>query len=85
MTGQMSLFDLISDEEKEAYEIQMPKVEEYSKEELLSFEKEVLGVYISGHPLEEYEERWRKNITARTVDFQIDEELGTSKMQEMEK
>ena len=57
----------------------MPKVEEYSKEELLSFEKEVLGVYISGHPLEEYEERWRKNITARTVDFQIDEELGTSK------
>ena len=78
MTGQMSLFDLISDEEKEAYEIQMPKVEEYSKEELLSFEKEVLGVYISGHPLEEYEERWRKNITARTVDFQIDEELGTS-------
>ena len=79
MTGQMSLFDLISDEEKEAYEIQRPKVEEYSKEELLSFEKEVLGVYISGHPLEEYEERWRKNITARTVDFQIDEELGTSK------
>lgn len=79
MTGQMSLFDLISDEEKEAYEIQMPKVEEYSKEELLSFEKEVLGVYISGHPLEEYEERWRKNITARTVDFQIDEELRTSK------
>ena len=84
MTGQMSLFDLISDEEKEAYEIQMPKVEEYSKEELLSFEKEVLGVYISGHPLEEYEERWRKNITARTVDFQIDEELGTSKARDGE-
>ena len=84
MTGQMSLFDLISYEEKEAYEIQMPKVEEYSKEELLSFEKEVLGVYISGHPLEEYEERWRKNITARTVDFQIDEELGTSKARDGE-
>ena len=39
----------------------------------------MLGFVISGHPLEEYEERWRKNITARTVDFQIDEELGTSK------
>ena len=65
MTGQMSLFDLISDEEKEAYEIQMPKVEEYSKEELLSFEKEVLGVYISGHPLEEYEERWRNSSYRR--------------------
>ena len=85
MTGQMSLFDLISDEEKEAYEIQMPKVEEYSKEELLSFEKEVLGVYISGHPLEEYEERWRKNITALTTDFQIDEELGTSKARDGER
>ena len=84
MTGPRSLFDLISDEEKEADEIQMPKVEEYSKEELLSFEKEVLGVYISGHPLEEYEERWRKNITARTVDFQIDEELGTSKARDGE-
>lgn len=84
MIGQMSLFDLISDEEKEAYEIQMPKVEEYSKEELLSFEKEVLGVYISGHPLEEYEERWRKNITALTTDFQIDEELGASKARDGE-
>ena len=84
MTGQMSLFDLISDEEKEAYEIQMPKVEEYDKEELLSFEKEVLGVYISGHPLEEYEERWRKNITALTTDFQIDEELGASKARDGE-
>ena len=31
----------------------MPDVGEYAKENLLAFEKEVLGIYISGHPLEE--------------------------------
>lgn len=76
MTGQMSLFDLVSEEEKEAYEIRMPDVEEYPKEAKLAFEKEVLGVYISGHPLEEYEQRWRNNITAVTTDFLPDEETG---------
>ena len=76
MTGQMSLFDLVSEEEKEAYEIRMPDVEEYPKEAKLAFEKEVLGVYISGHPLEEYEQRWRNNITAVTTDFLPDDETG---------
>lgn len=76
MTGQISLFDLVSEEEKEAYEIRMPDVEEYPKEAKLAFEKEVLGVYISGHPLEEYEQRWRNNITAVTTDFLPDEETG---------
>lgn len=76
MTGQMSLFDLVSEEEKEAYEIRMPDVEEYPKEAKLAFEKEVLGVYISGHPLEEYEQRWRNNITAVTTDFLPNEETG---------
>ena len=76
MTGQMSLFDLVSEEEKEAYEIRMPDVDEYPKEAKLAFEKEVLGVYISGHPLEEYEQRWRNNITAVTTDFLPDDETG---------
>ena len=52
MTGQMSLFDFVPEEEKKEFEIRMPDVEEYDKEQLLAFEKEVLGVYISGHPLE---------------------------------
>ena len=60
MTGQMSLFDFMGEEEKKEYEIKMPPVGEYSKESRLAFEKEVLGVYISGHPLEEYEEQWRR-------------------------
>ena len=80
MTGQMSLFDLVSAEEREAYEIRMPDVEEYTREAKLAFEKEVLGVYITGHPLEEYEERWRKNITAVTSDFVPDEETGVPKV-----
>ena len=80
MTGQMSLFDLFSEEEKKEYEIQLPDVGEYSKEMMLSFEKEVMGVYISGHPLEEYEERWRKNISVVTADFMPDEDSGQPKV-----
>ncbi len=84
MTGQMSLFELVDEEEKEHFKIQLPKVGEYKKELVLSFEKEVLGVYISGHPLEEYEERWRKNITAVTTDFQLDEETNKSRVRDGE-
>ncbi|HIX28163.1 MAG TPA: DNA polymerase III subunit alpha [Candidatus Blautia stercoravium] len=80
MAGQMSLFDLVSEEEKVAYEIRMPDVEEYPKEAKLAFEKEVLGIYVSGHPLEEYEEKWRKNISAVTADFQPDEETGNPRV-----
>lgn len=69
MAGQMSLFDIVPEEEKENFEIRLPDVGEYSKELLLEFEKEVLGIYVSGHPLEEYESVWRKNITATTADF----------------
>ena len=42
-------------------------------------EKEVLGIYVSGHPLQEYEEKWRKNITKTTGDFALDEELGVAR------
>ncbi len=77
ITGQMSLFDLVSDEDKADYEIRMPDLEEYSKEEKLDFEKEVLGVYVSGHPLEQYEDKWRKNVKSFTKDFITDEEGNT--------
>ncbi len=76
LAGQMSLFDLVSEEEKAEYEIRLPDVGEYSKELLLGFEKEVLGIYISGHPLEEYEQLWKKHITNTTADFMLDEETG---------
>lgn len=80
MVGQMTLFDLVSEDQKEEFQIRMPDVGEYSKETLLAFEKEVLGIYVSGHPLEAYEEKWKKSISATTADFQLDEETGHTKM-----
>lgn len=77
LAGQISLFDIASDENKEEFDIRMPEVGEYTKEMLLGFEKEVLGIYISGHPLEEYQELWQKYITNTTNDFALDEETNT--------
>ena len=82
MTGQMSLFDLVSEEQKAEFDIPLPDVGEYEKETKLAFEKEVLGVYLSGHPMEDYEEKWRRNISRTTLDFQLDEESGGTKVQE---
>ena len=82
MAGQMTLFDMVSDEQKQEFQIRLPDVGEYSRENLLAFEKEVLGIYISGHPLEEYEDRWKKVITATTADFQPDEETGRTKVRD---
>ena len=80
MTGQMTLFDMVDDDQKSEFQIKLPNVGEYSKESRLAFEKEVLGIYISGHPLEEYEDKWRKSISATTADFQPDEETGRTKV-----
>lgn len=85
LAGQMSLFDLVSEEEKSDFEIRLPDVGEYSKELLLGFEKEVLGIYISGHPLEEYEQTWRKHITRTTADFMMDEETGEMNVRDQER
>ncbi|MGN0341199.1 MAG: DNA polymerase III subunit alpha [Roseburia sp.] len=82
MAGQMTLFDIAPEEEKADYEIRLPNVEEYDKEILLGFEKEVLGVYISGHPLEDYEEKLRINTNAVTTDFMLDEETGEVKIRD---
>ena len=76
LSGQMSLFDFVDETTKRSYETVYPDVGEYEKSDLLALEKEVLGIYVSGHPLEEQEECWRKNISAVTTDFQPDEETG---------
>ncbi|MGF0017420.1 DNA polymerase III subunit alpha [Sporofaciens sp. SGI.106] len=82
MTGQMSLFDLVDEEQKKEFDIPLPDVGEYAKETKLAFEKEVVGVYLTGHPLEDYEEKWRKSITKTTLDFQIDDSTGRSKVRD---
>ena len=77
ISGQISLFDYFGGGEGSPDPgVQMPDVAEYDKEQLLAFEKEVLGIYASGHPLEQYEAMWRKNITALSTDFAINDETG---------
>ena len=76
LEGQLSLFDFAAEEEKQQYQITMPKVPEFPKGELLAFEKETLGIYVSGHPMDDYLETWKNSITAKTTDFMVDEETG---------
>ncbi len=79
ISGQMSLFDMFEAEDKPS-EVPVPDVGEYEKDELLTFEKEVLGVYLSGHPLDEYSALWNKNITNMCSDFVRDEESGEARV-----
>ena len=85
MTGQMTLFDMVSEEQKSEFDIPLPNVGEYEKETLLAFEKEVLGIYVSGHPMQKYETKWKKSITNTTLDFQVDEETGRTKVHDGER
>lgn len=82
MEGQISLFDIVGEEDKLDFQITFPNVEEFDKETLLAFEKETLGIYVSGHPLEAYESSWRANITAMATDFIVDEETEKAKVED---
>ena len=77
MEGQLSFFDLAPEEEKDNFQITFPNVGEYDKQTLLAFEKETIGIYVSGHPMEEYRELWEKYVTAKTSDFVVDEDGKT--------
>ena len=85
IAGQMSLFDLMGEEERKTYEVGFQDVGEYEKEELLAYEKEVLGIYLSGHPMEQYRQIWEKNATARTIDFNVDDETGEANVRDGQK
>ena len=85
LAGQMSLFDFAAEEDKEAFKVKIPVVAEYNKGDLLAFEKEVLGFYISGHPLEEYEEQWKRGISHVTTDFLPPEEGELPKVHDGER
>ena len=76
ITGQMSLFDFLGEEEKASFEIKYPNIEEWSKSVLLEKEKEMLGIYISGHPLDDYYDLIEQNVTAKSIDFMIEDETG---------
>ena len=85
MAGQMSLFDIVSEENKKEFEIRMPQIAEYPKDIILTFEKEVLGIYLSGHPLERYRNMMEKMISAKTSDFQPDDETGIPEVYDNQK
>ncbi|MCR5407021.1 MAG: DNA polymerase III subunit alpha, partial [Lachnospiraceae bacterium] len=85
LEGQMSLFDIIPDENKDDYEMRMPDIGEYDKQELLNYEKEVLGVYVSGHPLEEDEALWKRYVTNKTSDFMYDDEIKVTRVSDGDK
>ena len=73
MEGQVSLFDLVPEETKSSFEIQFPDQPEFDKEVKLAFEKEVLGIYVSGHPLEDYLDVMGRICTAKSTDFLLQE------------
>ncbi|MCI8530087.1 MAG: DNA polymerase III subunit alpha [Lachnospiraceae bacterium] len=81
LAGQLSLFDIAEESQKEEFDIRMPQVGEYEKDMLLAFEKEVLGIYLSGHPLESYQALWQKYITNNTNDFMLDEDTGSTQVE----
>ncbi len=74
MEGQVSLFDFADEKSKQIYKVQMPDVGEYEDEQKLEFEKEVLDIYVSGHPLQAQEKKWRRHITNMSADFAKPEE-----------
>ena len=78
MEDQVSMFDLLSQTEEiqETQKYTFEEKEEMDKKDLLSMEKEVLGIYISGHPLEKYKELIEKNTNISTLDLlQINDDL----------
>ncbi len=80
MAGQLSLFDFAGEEEKSDFQVTFPNVEEFTKEDILAGEKETLGIYISGHPLEAYIKSLQDNTTASAIDFVVDEETNLASL-----
>ena len=85
MAGQISLFDFADEEAKQTYKVQMPDVGEYGDDQKLEFEKEVIGIYASGHPLQAQEAKWRKHITNMSIDFTEPEEEEEPKIPDKSK
>ncbi len=75
IAGQLDLFS-IGTEDSEVFDDndELPNVGEYTKRELLSYEKDVIGLYITGHPVLEYKEIIEKNATNISSDFVYNDE-----------
>jgi len=71
MENQVSMFDLMTEEEEpvETKKYIFDERPEFEEKELLSLEKEMIGVYISGHPLEKYRELLEKTTNINTLNM----------------
>jgi DNA polymerase-3 subunit alpha len=72
--GQINLFDFSEEDKSNQFEEYLPDVGEFPEEALLNNEKEVLGIYLSGHPLQKYEEEINEVTNVRSIDFIYSEE-----------
>ena len=72
LEGQIGLFSLLDDEDAAA-SIPIPKLPEMSKGEMLNLEKETMGIYISGHPMDDYRNLLRNTHVVHIADL-MDEE-----------
>ena len=82
--GQINLFDMGFDDDSQsenAYTDVLLDMDEYPENVILSMEKEVLGIYVSGHPLSSYEEDLRRKTSCSSIDFMLEtrEEKGSVK------
>lgn len=67
--GQLNLFDLGGEDDIFQQKDELPPINEYPVRDKLAMEKEVLGIYVSGHPLAEYEEQLRRKVSHTSLDF----------------
>lgn len=82
IAGQITLFDIADQTDKGSFKKALPNVKEFDREELLAFEKEAAGIYLSGHPMDMYMDSMRKIVTAWSYDYKADETTGLCHMTE---
>ena len=69
MENQVSMFDLFSNEDDKPQKYNYVEFPEFEQKEFLSFEKEMLGIYLSGHPLDKYKNVLKKITNINSLDL----------------
>ena len=82
ISGQITLFDIADPSGKASFRHKMPELQEFSKSELLAYEKEAAGIYLSGHPMETYVDSFRKIVNAWSYDYRADDVTGLCRLKE---
>lgn len=82
--GQLDLFAFTAEEEtREADDF--PYIEEYPKKVKLGYEKEVLGIYVSGHPLSEIEDELKRKVSCLSIDLAASDDEGERQIKDGER